>query len=157
MNMEKKIRLIETLMASGLYLDQGDYEAYLSLFGDDGQYQVVADVPEVNGQATWMDLDKASLRQLLQEAPHHQWNTGIRSRQIAMPVFTGAAEDMLAGGVATRAMVVVYRTGADGATKLYATGRYHDTWRETDAGWLLSRRVLHLDTRDLAPPSAIPL
>jgi|GEM_PF-3128808 len=152
MDAEVRVNITERLLASGRYLDQGDFEAYLSLFDDDGEYLIVADVPEIAGHATWMDLTKAELQGLLESASRHMWNSGVRTHHIAAPCFTRTDN-----AIETVAAVSVFRTCSKGSTTVYAVGQYHDWWVLQGEAWLLKRRRLQLATRDLTPPSALPL
>lgn len=152
MGNESRVAITENLMASGLYLDQGDFASYLSLFIDDAEYQLVSKVPEIAGLASWMDLSKPELKDLLDTAPRHMWNTGLRTHQISPPSFSVSESETL-----TVATVSVFRTCADGITSVYAVGHYHDSWALAPAGWRIKKRIVQLATRNIAPPSALPL
>jgi len=152
MNAEKKIQLSEVLVSTGHFLDAADYDSYLDLFCDDAEYQVVSYVPEIASEDVWMDYTKSELQHLLNEEPYHHWNTGQRTHFISTPLFENTTPE-----VSTLASVVIYRTDTDGRTDIYAVGQYKDNWIESKLGWRLKKRVLHLATRDLVPPSAIPL
>lgn len=152
MTINDRIQLSELILYTGLCLDQEDFKGYLSVFSDDAEYQVVSHVPEIAHPVAWLDLTKTSLESLLMSTERHVWNTGLRTHQISASSFS--FEPSHADAVST---VSIFRTDSDGTTKLYAVGRYHDRWVRPADRWLLSRRVLHLDTRVLAPPSGMPM
>jgi 3-phenylpropionate/cinnamic acid dioxygenase small subunit len=152
MNSEQRAAITESLLASGRYLDQGDFASYLSLFTDDGEYQLVSKVPEIDDMTTWIDLDKTELQNLLDMAPRHLWNNGLRTHQISPPSFRFSESE-----THTVATVSVFRTCSEGTTSVYAVGHYHDCWTLESSGWRLKKRIMQLATRNLAPPSALPL
>lgn len=152
MSNEYRAEITESLLASGRHLDRGDFDAYLSLFAEQGEYRIVADVPEIAGQAVWMDLTKDELQGLLESSARHMWNSGVRTHHIGAPSFKPSAEE-----VETVAAVSVFRTCSSGTTTVYAVGQYEDCWVPSPQGWRLKRRELRLATRNLTPPSALPL
>lgn len=152
MSVDDRIHLGELIVLTGLYLDQKNFEGYLSSFCEDAEYQVVSTVPEIAKTVAWLDLTKPALESLLMSASRHAWNTGLRTHHIAPATFS--IEPMHTDAISA---VSIFRTDVEGTTKLYAAGRYHDRWVRTAAGWLLAKRTLKLDTRVLTPPSGMPM
>ena len=152
MKADDRIQLNELIVFTGVCLDQENFEGYLSSFCDDAEYQVVSIVPEIAQTVAWLDLTKPALESLLMSADRHTWNTGLRTHHIAAATFS--FEPTHADTVSS---VSIFRTDAEGNTKLYAVGRYYDRWVRSADSWLLARRTLQLDTRVLAPPSGMPM
>jgi len=152
MTVDDRIQLNELILFTGLCLDREDFKGYLSVFCDDANYQVVSDVPEIAQTVAWLDLTKPALESLLMSTERHVWNTGLRTHHISAAVFT--IETTYTDAIST---VSIFRTDTDGVTRLYAVGRYYDRWVRSVDSWLLARRIVRLDTRVLAPPSAMPM
>lgn len=137
---------------SGRLLDHGEFEKYVALYGEGGEYRLVAKAPEVVEEMTWVLLGRDELGALFASAPKHVWNTGQRTHLISVEAVdvTGVAAQSLSG-------FCVFHTDGAGATQVYAVGRYEDRWQKSNDDWRLLKRIARLDTRILTPPSAIPL
>ncbi len=144
--------LNDAILDGARALDDGDHARFLAWFAPDGCYRLTAHVPELGTDNAWLDLDRAGLERLLQSAQRHVWPTGQRLHTIGSPHMQQDDSDIL-----VTSSVLVHRTQHDGLTTLFAAGRYHDRWTRVNDQWLLRERDCRLDTRNLAPPSAIPL
>ncbi len=145
-------KLSRLIHLSGRLLDQEDFENYTALFCDNGEYRLTAKAPEVAQPMTWILLNRQEMSALLTSAPKHEWNTGERSHLITVE------EIDLDGDIAdSRAGFCVFHTDGRGATEVYAVGRYEDRWYKGSGDWRLLKRIVRLQTRMLAPPSAIPI
>lgn len=142
----------DAILDSGMALDEGDYERYLSWFAPDSTYRLTTYVPELAQDNNWLDLDYSNLERLLQSAPRHVWPTGQRLHTLGPPLMRASGATILA-----TSSVLVHRTQTDGSTVLFAAGRYQDQWVRINDNWRLQERICRLDTRNLTPPSAIPL
>ncbi len=139
---------------SGRLLDEGKFSEYADLYTDTGEYRLHVDAPEIAQQMTWILLNQKELSALLSAAKDHVWNTGQRSHLI-----TVESVDLDNQGVSAEssASFCVFRTDADGTPSVYAVGRYQDDWMKTGGEWKIVRRIATLGSRNLSPPSAIPL
>jgi 3-phenylpropionate/cinnamic acid dioxygenase small subunit len=137
---------------SGRLLDQEDFKNYVALFSEGGEYRLTARAPEVAQPMTWILLKRDEMDALLASAPKQEWNTGERCHLITV-------EEINVDGAAagSRASFCVFRTDLRGATETYAVGHYEDQWQAESGQWRLLKRVARLQTRMLAPPSAIPI
>ena len=149
---EDQQKLAELIHRSGRLLDDQSFGDYATLFAETGQYRLMATSPEVREPMTWILLNRDELGALLTSASKHVWNTGQRNHLITI-------EEIHVDGEAasTTSGFCVFHTDDDGATRVYAVGRYEDLWQRYSADWKLLRRIARLRTRALAPPSAIPL
>lgn len=137
---------------SGRWLDDGRYDAYVGLFAPDGEYRVEAKAPELRQPMTWMALDRAGLKQLLDAAPGHHWQVGERTHLIAVDSI-----DLERDAATVASTFCVLRTDDGGRLECYAAGRYDDLWVAHPEGWKLRRRVVTLRNRLLTVPSPVPL
>ncbi len=137
---------------SGRLLDAQDFGKYAALYSEAGQYRLVVKAPEVARPMTWVHLSRQELGALLDSAPQHVWNTGERNHLISV-------EDLEVQGEGARSTAgfCVFHTDSGGASRVYAVGRYEDTWTKESNDWRLLERVARLRTRSLSPSSAIPL
>lgn len=137
---------------SGRLLDEQDFKKYAALYSEAGQYRLVVKAPEVAKPMTWVHLSRPELAALLASAPEHVWNTGERNHLISV-------EDMEVQGQRARSSAgfCVLHTDSGGASRVYAVGRYEDTWTKDNNDWRLVERIVRLRTRSLSPSSAIPL
>lgn len=137
---------------SGRLLDQQDFEKYAALYADAGEYRLVTKAPEVAQPMTWVLFSRDELGALFDSASQHVWNTGERNHLITVEEI-----DIQGDTAQSKAGFCVFRTSQDGATEIFAVGRYEDRWQRAGNDWRLLQRLVHLQTRLLASPSAIPI
>lgn len=151
--MSKERELLNGLIhRSGELLDAGDFDGYIALYSEQGEYRLETIEKGVAGKMTWIALDKGQLAALLASVPQHLWNTGERSHLVTVDSI-----DFRDACAATRATFCVFRTDELGRSETYAIGRYEDDWIREPGGWKLRKRVAALKTRVLTPQSAVPL
>ena len=138
---------------SCLLLDAEKFDDYLALCSADFRYRVKAESPELGREMTWLDLDREELAGLLENVPNHVRLPGRFTRQAS--VYT-IERDQGGAAAVTTSLIVVY-TDLDGASRMFASGRYLDTVALTGATPALSSRTVQLDTRDLGAGSHVPL
>ena len=132
----------DLIQASGALLDQERFGEWIALFTDDAVYELLSDSPELGQPSPWLDLDRASLAQYLDEIPER-----VRYRDRRLHLITTIATAVEGDTATADSHVVVFRTGPDGATACEAAGRYHDTLVRRDGQWRIARRRVALDTR----------
>lgn len=149
---QERDKLNRLIHLSGRLLDEEDFASYAALFADGGEYRLVTKAPEVAQPMTWILLNRQEMGDLLASAPKHVWNTGQRSHLISV-------EEVNVDGDTAQSWAAfsVFRTDSEGATKLYAVGRYEDRWQKSVDDWRLLKRITRLQTRVLMPASAIPV
>lgn len=145
-------RVRELIHLTGRRLDDEDYAGYAALYSERGQYRLQAALPELGKTATWALLGRADVVALLEAADRHVWNTGTRTHLVTVELVQAHAE-----GATARSTFCVFHTGEAGTTRVYAVGRYEDVWCREGGDWRLLHRVAQLATRELTPPSAVPL
>ncbi len=144
----------ELVYRSCLFLDELDFEGFLSLCAADFRYTVHAYAPEIRREVVWLDQDKTGLETLLRNLPRHHSDPSPLTRHAT--VYTVAFDES-----GMRSTVVsglqVFRTDLDGgATSLFAVGKLYDTVALANGTALLEKRSIRLDTRQLGMGSHIP-
>jgi 3-phenylpropionate/cinnamic acid dioxygenase small subunit len=152
MSAEAREALRSAVHRSGRWLDDGNYDGYVGLFAEDGQYRLEAKAPELPRPMIWIALGRDELAQLLASAPSHEWQLGERTHLIAVDAIEFASDQ-----AAVESTFCVLRTDDAGRLDCYAAGRYDDVWVAGPEGWRLRRRVVTLRNRLLSAPSPVPL
>jgi methanesulfonate monooxygenase small subunit len=149
-----RISVEETIYRSCLYLDDRNFEGYLSLCAPDFHYTIRAYSPEIRRQMIWLDHDKAGLQTLFQNLPRHNSDHAPLTRHVT--VYTVTIDEPKGEAVAVSALQV-FRTALDGgASELFAVGKIRDQLRVSQEGAWLGARSIELDTRMLGIGSHIP-
>jgi methanesulfonate monooxygenase subunit beta len=144
----------EDLIYTGAcFLDERNWDAWLSLATPDFHYRIGAYSPEIRKEMTWLEHDREGLRALFALLGKHHADHALWFRQATLQRVTQESEDTL------RAVTqfVIFHTAVDigdvhvesGSTKLFAVGRYYDQINWFDGRWLLADRYVQLDTRQL--------
>jgi methanesulfonate monooxygenase small subunit len=148
-------RVQELVYRSFLFLDDRDFEGFLTLCHDDFRYTIRAEAPEIRRDMVWLDHDKPGLATLFRNLHRHHSDPSRLTRHATVYVvdFADASEQ--------RAAVVtglqVFLTEIDGGeTRLYAVGKVRDSVRVVDGKPLLESREIRLDTRQLGIGTHIP-
>lgn len=152
MTPDDRLAISDALLRNAAALDGGDMAGYLASFLPHANYRLTALVPELDTINTWLDLDRPALERLVLSAGQHVWNTGQRRRILGQSRLWTDSH-----GIGAETGVAIYRTDEHGHTHLYAVGRYVDLWQGSGTGWYLADRECRLDSRQLSPPSALPL
>jgi methanesulfonate monooxygenase small subunit len=144
----------EELIYTGVsFLDERNWDAWLSLATPDFHYRIGAYSPEIRKEMTWLEHDREGLRAMFALLGKHHSDHAVWFRQATLQRVTQETEDTL------RAVTqfVIFHTAVDigdvhvesGSTKLFAVGRYYDQINWFDGRWLLADRYVQLDTRQL--------
>ncbi len=147
-------RLLRRIHLSARYLDDHDFDAFLELFVEDGEYSIVVQAPELPGVMTWMQGSKAELAERLAAVPRHEWEIMQleQTRLVSVDVF-----DINKDKATSSSSFAIFNTDTDGRSSCYAVGRYDDQWQECGDSWCLAVRRVVLKTRLLSILSPLPL
>jgi methanesulfonate monooxygenase small subunit len=135
------------------FLDERNWDAWLSLTTPDLHYRIGAYSPEIRKEMTWLEHDREGLRALFALLGKHHVNHALWFRQATVQRVTQESEDTLRAVT----QLAIFHTVVDlgdthlesGTTKLFAVGRYFDQINWFDGRWLLADRYVQLDTRQL--------
>ena len=149
-----QFELNRLIHASGRYLDEREFQAYLDLYREQGSYEIVTRAPELPEPMVWMQCSRAELSARIAAMSEQEWEIAEveQSRVLSVEVI-----ELGAVRAQTSSTFALYHTSQEGTTSLYATGRYDDCWEADADSWkLLSRRVV-LKTRQLKMLSPLPI
>jgi 3-phenylpropionate/cinnamic acid dioxygenase small subunit len=68
-----EVAITRLIHASAHYLDEHNFDAYVELFADEGEYLIVTKAPELPKLMTWMQRSKTELAERFDAAPEHEW------------------------------------------------------------------------------------
>lgn len=142
----------ELVQRSAALLDAEAYESWTHLFAAGGQYELVADSPEIRSRMVWWRNDRDEMARVLAEVPSHVNDPASRLHLVTVDGID------LAGPTATcTARFALFRTQPDGATRLYLVGRYELSLVKDGARWLFGCYRTVLETRMLEPAMHVPV
>jgi 3-phenylpropionate/cinnamic acid dioxygenase small subunit len=139
---------------AGRYLDDHDFDNYLSLYSDEGTYSIITKAPELPDPMIWMQQTKTELAERIQAMTEHEWEIALIEQTRIISVDIIERKDAAA---AVSSSFVLYHTAPGGVTSCYAVGRYEDSWLMSAEGWLLTQREVVLKTRQLDVLSPLPI
>jgi len=151
-NTDDKLR--ELVYRSCLALDALDFAGYLGLCGDQMRYQIINYSPEIRKDVILMNLDRDGLAALFESLPHHITLPGTLLRHASVYLIERQRNGTVA--LLTSSLLVV-QTDADGLSRIFAAGRYHDTVDITQPVPNLISRTARLETRDIGIGCEVPL
>ncbi len=140
------------VLRSGLLLDGDDLTGWLSLFDQDGVYELRAYSTEIRQWMTWWLATRGELEKTLAEVTQHVRDTAQRRHVIGAPVVE--VQGATAQAVSPFS---IFRTLPDGVSSLYLVGRYEDALALRDGAWRITRRTVVTDTRVLDMFTHIPV
>jgi 3-phenylpropionate/cinnamic acid dioxygenase small subunit len=149
-----EVAITRLIHASAHYLDQHNFDAYVDLFADDGEYVMVTLAPELPKPMTWMQRSKTELAERFDAAPKHEWQIMQQDQTRLISVNLLEVRNDTASSISN---FVVYNTDEQGRSSCFAVGCYEDSWSMEDEKWLMLQRKVVLKTRLLSSPSALPL
>ncbi|MDC0073725.1 hydroxylase [Alphaproteobacteria bacterium] len=132
-------------------LDNEKFEEFLELCSTEFNYRIIVYSPEIKKDMIWMDQDYSGMKNLLTLVPQHLRRLGSLSRYISIGKFEETKNCLK-----INSPFQIMHTDLNGITKLFAVGRYIDEI-ELRNQFLLKRRFVRLETRDLGIGSHIPL
>ena len=117
--------------------DGKDLEAFTALFTEDAVWQ---SIPPGATEPNIMLKSRAQIRSFSQDL--YKKNAGIRTGHHQSGLLF---MELTAKHARTQNMILVTHQGpGDEAPGIAASGVYYDTWRKTDAGWLIESRTLRM-------------
>ncbi len=128
---------------SCLYLDKEDFAAFLELCASTFTYRIRVYSTEIRNDMVWMSHDRATLETLIEVLPDHLRLLGTLMRQASVCL---VERNGMRASVTSS--LIVMHTAADGQSKLFAGGHYHDEI-DISAEPLLLSRTARLETRDI--------
>ena len=150
---ERRAEIEEVVYASALCLDERRFGAFLALTTPEFRYRIEAYSPELRKDMLWLDHDRQGLAGLVELLPRHHVNGASWLRHV---VLYGVTED---GPDRVRAVssLAAFHTEVDvgdahvdgGRSRLFLVGRYHDRLERAGDRWLISERVVRVETREL--------
>jgi anthranilate 1,2-dioxygenase small subunit len=151
--------LVAILEAQARYarcLDDGPLEAWPAFFTEDAFYKITT--ADNHRRGLEAGLIWADNRRMLQDRVSALRHANIYERQsyrhlLGLPL-VGAQAD---GEAESETPFVALRIVRDGATDVFASGRYLDRWRREAGGILLRRRIVVCDSSRIDTLLALPL
>lgn len=144
----------EDLIYGGVsYLDERNWNAWLSLTTPDFHYRIGAYSPEIRKEMIWLEHDREGLSALFGLMHKHHVDHAVWFRQAILQRVTQESQ----GTLRVVTQLAIYATSVDvgdvhvdsGSTRLFAVGRYYDRIDCSDGRWRLADRYVQLDTRQL--------
>ena len=134
-------------------LDAEDFDAYLDLYAEDFEYKVTNYAREIRKEQEWMDVNRPEMKGLLANVPLHFRLLGSFMRHATV-------YDIERNGADTAkavTYVTIYYTTPEGATSVWAVGRYHDVIHISGQTPLIADRNLKLETREVGIGTHLPM
>ena len=154
MDLRAQFELNRLVHASGRYLDERDFQAYLDLYLEEGSYEIVTRAPELPEPMVWMRYQRHELRARIAALSEQEWEIAQVEQSRVLSVEVLEPGD---GTARTSSSFLLYHTSPEGITSFYAAGRYDDCWETAADTWKLRSRRVVLKTRQLGMPSPLPI
>lgn len=149
-----EVAITRLIHASAYYLDEHNFEAYVGLFAEEGEYLIVTKAPELPKLMTWMQRSKTELAERFDAASKHEWQIMQQDQTRLVSVNLIEVSNDIASSLSN---FTIYNTDEQGRSSCFAVGCYEDSWSMKDENWSLEQRKVVLKTRLLASPTALPL
>lgn len=146
--------LTRLIHASARYLDDHNFDAFLALFSEEGEYAIVVQAPEIARPMTWMQGSKSELAERFAAVPRQKWEIAEheQTRLVSVDLLTVHNDT-----TTSSSSFAVFNTDSDGRSSCYVVGRYEDLWQEYGGSWYLKKREVVLKTRLLTTLSPLPI
>ena len=135
-----------------LCLDDGDWGGYLDHCAADFVYRISVYSPELRKEMVWLEQDRKGMADLFDNLANHVTRPGDFLRHPNVALVERDGDDARV----TTTLLVVY-TDFDGASRIFAAGRYNDVVDISGNRPLLRTREVRLDTRDLGGGTHFPI
>ena len=136
-------------------LDREAWDEFLSMCAPGFEYRVTAHSYELDEDMIWLIHDLDGLRHLFDVLPEQLGRRG--TRMLRHVSFAGIEPGEAEGQFVATSKVLAVLTSPEGASKLFAAGRYVDVVDAAGAVPRLLRRETRLDTRELGIGSHVPI
>lgn len=146
------MNLVHRLCAA---LDDIDVEGIEACCTNDFRYVIFTHIPDIGKETIWFDQSLDGLVDLMQNLHRHVTMRGSFLRHVSHSYIDRSVSDR---EVVARSSVIVAYTPLDGASRLYAAGRYSDHIEYNDKDVAQIRlRTVQLQSRDLGPGPHLPI
>lgn len=146
-------QITRLIYQSCLVLDAEDFDAYLDLFAAEFEYRVSNYSFELRKDQDWMDVNRPELKGLLDNVDQHSRLLGRFARQANIYGIDRNGADK--ADVTT--FVTIYYTTPEGATSVFAVGKYLDLIDLSGDEPLIASREVRLETKELGIGTHLPL
>lgn len=145
---------LSDLVAEGAQLlDERRFGEWVDLTAPSFRYRIEAYSHDIRRNMTWLDHDRNGMIALIELLPKHHVDGGDWLRQVSV----GKVASEGASAASAVSSLAVFHTARDvgdahvdgGSSRLLLVGRYHDHFSHDGTRWLLSERVVRLQTRQL--------
>jgi len=134
-------------------LDDEDFDAYMGVFAEEFDYRVSTYSYELRKDQDWMDLNRPEMKGLLANVDQHSRLLGKFARQANIYGIDRNGADK--ADVTT--FVTVYYTTPEGATSVFAVGKYLDVVDLAGDEPRIAVREMRLETKELGIGTHLPL
>ena len=134
-------------------LDAEEFDDYLDLYAEEFEYKVTNFSREIQKGQEWMDVNRSELKGLLGNVPLHFRLLGSFMRHATV-------YDIERNGADTAhalTYVTIYYTTPEGATSVWAVGRYYDVIDVSGDVPLIADRNMKLETREVGIGTHLPM
>lgn len=150
---ELRAALTDVVADSALLLDERRFGEWIDLTGPTFRYRIEAYSHDLRKNMTWLAHDRAGMVALIELLPKHHTDGGDWLRQVSVGKVTLEGPG-LASAVSSLSVFHTLRDVGNahvdgGSSRLLLVGRYHDRFERDGERWLLSERVVRLQTRQL--------
>ncbi|RYZ10132.1 MAG: methanesulfonate monooxygenase [Myxococcales bacterium] len=150
---ELRAELTNVIAESALLLDDRRFGEWLDLTAPAFRYRIEAYSHDLRKNMTWLDHDRGGMSALIELLPKHHIDGGDWLRQVSV----GKVWEDGPSSASAVSSLAVFHTARDigdahvdgGSSKLLLVGRYHDRFSREGDRWLLTERVVRLQTRQL--------
>ena len=145
-----------------LYKDDMQWQKWLDLCGDEFEYSITAYSPEIRNDMTYLSGNREDMKTMMEMLPKHNTDHSPLKRHCSVCAIELDESNHTATATSS---VVVYQTMLDGInahvdageSKIFAVGRYNDTFKVSGNDVKFVRREARLDTRRLDKGSHYPI
>lgn len=142
----------DLLQATARLLDREELGEWGELFAPESEYELAAYSPEIRAAMSWWKTDRAALLQMLREVPDH-----VRDPAKRLHLVTPVSIEVSGDQATAISHFAVFRTTEEGASHVYAVGRYEDTLVKHGGRWLYAKHRVVVETRMLETFTHLPL
>jgi len=151
--MSKRERIAALIAGGCRALDEERFDDFLLQCAPNFRYRIQVYSPEIRKQMVWLDLPLDEMRGMLDNVTRHLRTMDRLQRNIGLVTAEPASGSLWD----VESSFAAYATDRDGASRLFAVGRYRDRVDYGSAVPLLMARDVLLQTRDLGVGLHVPL
>jgi len=148
----EKDAIFQLIRTTAARLDEEALDGWLALFANEARYEIKTYGPEIKAGMSWWHSNRDELENILSEVKQHVRDPGQR-----LHLVTPISIEFLNERATSLSHFSIVHTDTEGNSKIYAAGRYDDTFIKQDSQWLYEKHCVVLDTRKLEPFTHLPL